>query len=86
MKKAVVVLLVMVVIVTGLPIMMGMSGMASCPECQPGVLVGLACMLAVLAAGVALSLALLSQRLRRRPVVVRRLLQNFVLERPPRLA
>lgn len=86
MKKALVVLLVVVVIVTGLPVLMGMSGMASCRDCGPALLVGAACAVAILAAGVALLVALLMQRLRRRTAAVRLLLHTFLLERPPRLA
>lgn len=86
MKKALVVLLVVVVIVTGLPVLMTMSGMASCSDCGPAVLAGSTCAVAILAAGVALLLAVFTQRLRRRAAVVRLLLHTFLLERPPRLA
>lgn len=87
MKKALVVLLVVLVILTGLPIpmAMGMGGMAACLDCGPAVLVG-ACTLAVLAAGVALLLALLAARLRTQRESMRLLLRSFLLERPPRLA
>ncbi|MGH9149349.1 MAG: hypothetical protein ACRD0D_00815 [Acidimicrobiales bacterium] len=86
MKKALVVLLVVVVVVTGMPVVMGMPGMASCPDCAPAVLAGPTCAVAILAAGVALLLALLTRRLRSRAAVVRLLLHPFLLERPPRLA
>ena len=85
MKKALVVLLVAVVLVTGLPILMGMSGMAACQDCGPAVLVG-SCTLAVLAAGITLALVLLALRLTRRRESVPLLLHSFLLERPPRLA
>ncbi|MFP5319164.1 MAG: hypothetical protein ACLGI2_12850 [Acidimicrobiia bacterium] len=84
MKKALVVLLVLVVVVTGLPIVMGMSAMAPCADCGPAVLA--ACSVAILAAGVAIVLALLALRLGTRRQAVRLLLHSFLLERPPRLA
>ena len=84
MNKALVVLLVLVVVVTGLPMVMGMSAMAPCADCGPAVLA--ACAVAILAAGVAVVLALLAQRLASRRQMMRLLLHAFVLERPPRLA
>ena len=86
MKKALLVLVVVVVVLTGLPILMGMAGMASCPDCGPAVLAGATCAMAILAAGVALLLALFTQRLRSRTAVMRLQLHTFLLERPPRLA
>jgi hypothetical protein len=81
-KKALVVLLVVLVVVTGLPILMSMSGMATCRDCGPATLVA-SCALAILAAGVALHLALLTQRLRRERGALHSLLRVFALERPP---
>ena len=86
MKKALVLLLVVVVVLTGLPVVMGMAGMAWCSDCGPAVLVGPACVAAVLAAGVILLVALLAERIRRRNEAFRMLLRGFLLERPPRLA
>lgn len=86
MKKALVLLLVVVVVLTGLPVVIGMAGMGSCAECGPAVLVGATCTAAVLAAGVILLVALLAERLRRRNESFRLLLRVFLLERPPRLA
>ncbi len=77
------VLLVLVVVVTGLPIVMGMSAMVTCADCGPAVLA--ACAVAILAGGVAVVLALLALRLRSRPQAMRLLLHSFLLERPPRL-
>ena len=85
-KNALVVLLVVVVVMTGLPVLMGMSGMAACQDCGPAVLVGAGCAAAVLAAGVAIALGLVSQRLRVRRDALRLLLLGFLLERPPQLA
>ena len=81
MKKA---LLVLVVVLTGLPILMGMSGMASCADCGPAVLAGATCAMAILVSGVALLLALFTQRLRSRTAVMRLQLHPFL--RSPRLA
>ena len=79
-------LLVVVVMVTGMPVVMGMAGMAWCADCGPAVLVGPACVAAILAAGVTLLVALIAERLRRRDEAFRGLLRSFLLERPPRLA
>ena len=85
MKKALVIVLVVLVVVTGMPILMGgMGGMAACQDCGPAVLVG-GCTLAVLAAGVSLALVMLVTRLRSRSESIPRLLHSFLLERPPRL-
>lgn len=84
MKKALVVLLVLIVVLTGLPIMMGMDGMAACSDCGPATLVG-ACVLAILAAGAALLVIFSGVRIGNRRDALQRLLHNFLLERPPRL-
>ena len=86
MKKALLVLVAVVVVLTGLPILMGMAGMASCADCGPAVLAGATCAMAILASGVALLLALLTQRLRSGTAVIGLQLLTFLLERPPRLA
>ena len=86
MKKALVLLLVVVVVLTGLPVVMGMAGMAWCAECGPAVLAGSACAAAILAAGVTFLVALLALRLRRQDAAFRALLHSYILERPPRLA
>lgn len=87
MKKALVVLLLLLVILTGLPVpmAMAMSDMAACQDCGPAVLVG-ACTLAVLAGVVALALLVLSTRVRSRRDAIPLFLLSFLLERPPRLA
>lgn len=85
MKKALVVVLVVLVVATGLPILMGMSGMAMCQDCGPA-LVSASCGFAVLVAGVTLVLTLLSLRLRSRGEIIRLLLHSFLLDRPPQLA
>ncbi len=85
MKKALIIVLVVLVVATGLPLLMGMSGMVACQDCGPAVLMS-ACAFAVVAAGVAFLLTLLSSRLRARPPLSRSLLHSYLLERPPRLA
>jgi len=86
-KKALVVILVVVLVVTGLPVVvMGMSAMAGCQDCGPAAVGETACILAILAAGAALAFALLSRRLGSRREAMPRLLYGFLFERPPRLA
>lgn len=85
-KRALILLLVVVVVLTGLPVVFGMAGMGVCAECGPAVLVGSTCAAAILAAGVSLLVALLAERLRSRGLALRVLLLGFLLERPPRLA
>lgn len=85
MKKALVILLLVVIVFTGLPIMMGMAGMAMCQDCGPAVLM-ISCTLAILAASAAFALSLFAIRSRSRREPARLLLHSFLLERPPRLA
>jgi len=85
MKKALFVVLVVVVLLTGMPVLVSMSGMAACPDCGPAISVGSMCAMAILAIGVG-ALALLTQPMGRRGDVLRLLLHSFLLERPPRLA
>lgn len=85
MKKAFVILLLVVIVFTGLPILMGMSGMAMCQDCGTAVLMA-SCTVAILTAGAALALlVILASLLRSRREPVRLLLHSFLLERPPRL-
>lgn len=84
-RRAVFVLLVVVVVVTGLPLAIGMATMVPCSECGPAVLVGAAGCLPAAVIALAGVLALpFAGRLRpgeRRPPV---LLLAALLERPPR--
>ncbi|MFP5377089.1 MAG: hypothetical protein ACLGIO_09975 [Acidimicrobiia bacterium] len=84
MKRALVVALVVVVVVTGLPLAMGMGGMAFCPECGPAVLARAAECLpaAVLVAAAVLTLAF-AGRLRLVEARLSPSLFTSVLERPP---
>lgn len=84
-KKALIIVLVVFVAATGLPIMVGMSGVAMCPDCGPAVLVDV-CALAAVAATFALLLALLATRLKAHAQNVPAFLHSYLLERPPRAA
>ncbi|MGH9264935.1 MAG: hypothetical protein ACRD1D_09605 [Acidimicrobiales bacterium] len=87
MKRALLVALVVVVVVTGLPLAMGMGGMAFCPECGPAVLARAAECLpaAVLVSAVVLTPAF-AGRLRLFEPRLWPSLFTTVLERPPRTA
>lgn len=82
MKKAVAILLVVIVVVTGVPLVM--AGPAMCADCDTAAMASACTFGVLLAAG--LALALLMARLRRDRVAVETLLFAFALERPPRLA
>ncbi len=83
MKRAFFIALVVVVILTGLPLVVGMPGM-SCPDCGSATVTGSAC--AVLVAALGLFIAMTFEQLRaRRPPGLGRLHVTTV-ERPPRLA
>lgn len=84
MKKALIIALVVLVAATGLPVLVGMSGMEMCPECGPAILVG--CALAAVASTFAFALALLAIRLKADAQTVPALLHSYLLERPPRAA
>lgn len=83
MNKALAILVVVVVVLTGVPLIMG--GAVMCADCGPAVAAA-SCILAVLlVSGFALALAFHS-RLGRRVPVFRPLLLWSTMERPPRLA
>jgi len=84
-KKALVLAVVVVVVVTGLPVLMGMSGMATCHDCPPASAGGPMCILAVLTAGLAFVLGF-GPRARDHEKMLRLRLHAFFIERPPRLA
>ncbi|MDQ3570517.1 MAG: hypothetical protein M3396_07835 [Actinomycetota bacterium] len=85
MKRVVVLALVVVVLFTGIPVLMGMSG-AECADCDLGILLAGACVSAVLAATVGVALARGAVLLRLRPDLFAGLLATSGLYRPPRLA
>lgn len=82
MKKGLAILLVVIVLVTGVPLVM--AGPVLCADCDTAAMASTCALGVLLTAGFAL--ALLMTRLRRDGVAVERLLFAFALERPPRLA
>jgi heme/copper-type cytochrome/quinol oxidase subunit 4 len=85
MKRALVIALVLTVLLTGVPVMMVMSG-ATCADCDHALMAAGACLLAVLAALVAVVVALFGTPMRTRPELRASLLAASGLDRPPRLA
>lgn len=86
-KRALFVVLVVVVVFTGLPLVMGMGSMSACPECGPAVLARtIDCLPAAVLAVAAGFLLAFAGRLRLRKVVPPAHLFGRVLERPPRWA
>lgn len=86
MKRALILLLVVLVVVTGMPVPMSGMGSMDCPQCPPGVLYMASWCLAVLplvAALLAAALLLAFSTGRRRPAGRSR---AAPLLRPPRLA
>ena len=84
MKRVLFIALVVIVLVTGLPVLMGMGGMSGCADCGPGVLLPMTC-LATLAGAAALLPALLRSRFRRHDRSLRLALFAALFERPPQL-
>lgn len=84
MKRLLIVAVVMVLVLTGLPLLVGMGGMATCPNCPPALLAIGQC-LAVLAGTAVVLALLLSGRLRSRSHWHRPWLYARVFERPPQL-
>ena len=82
MKKAVLILLVVIVVVTGVPLVM--TGPVMCADCDAGAMAS-TCAFGILVA-VGFALALLASQLRRQRESAAALLFAFTLERPPRLA
>ena len=82
-KRTLFIALIIVVLVTGLPVLMSM-GTSGCADCGPGVLLPMTCLAAL--AGVAAVLpALLWSRFRRRDRSLRLALFASLFERPPQL-
>ena len=82
MRRALFVAVVVIVLVTGLPILMTMGDMAVCDYCGPGVLLPLMCLVALAAPAVLLP-ELLRTRLRLRRHSLRLALFASLFERPP---
>lgn len=76
--------LVVIVLVTGLPLLMSVGGMSTCADCGTGLLLAMTCV-AVLTGAVVLLPALLRSRLRRRDRSLRLALFAAVFDRPPQL-
>lgn len=83
-KKIVLVALVIVVLFTGIPFVMGMP-MGGCADCDEATMTSSICV-AVLASVAALYLAAMALRFRTGAEQLRGRLAPFALERPPRLA
>jgi hypothetical protein len=75
---------VIIVVVTGLPVLMSMGDMAACDFCAPGVLLPLMCLAALVAAAAVLP-ALLRAPLRLQERLLRLALVASLFERPPQL-
>lgn len=84
-KKALLIALVVVIVLTGAPILMGGMGGAMCPDCGPAVVARACADFAVFSPAVLL-LLILAIRLRRRDQLVSSLVLVSRLERPPRVA
>lgn len=84
-KRVLFVVLALVVLLTGIPLVMGMPAM-DCADCDFGMILVSSCVVAVLAATAAVALALFAVMLRSRPLVLPGRLLTFRLDRPPRLA
>ncbi len=88
-KKALLVALVVLLVLIGIPILMGgMSGMGGtlCHDCGPAVAAGQACSLLAVLAGLALAIALVAFRFRSGRGLLGDLLRSLELDRPPQLA
>jgi hypothetical protein len=85
MKKALLVASVVIVVMTGLPVLMGMGSMASCTDCGPGLPGSAPCLPAVLAAGVLLLALLAGSRVRGGSGSLPHWLLSRPFERPPQL-
>ena len=84
MRKALIIALVVVVLVTGVPILIGGMSMASCRDCGPATLTGGACTAAILVL-VGLFIATLVAFIRPPRFVCALALVYAGLDRPPRL-
>ena len=84
MKRVLFVALVVIVVLTGLPVLMSMGDMAACDFCGPGVLLPLLCLAAMVGAAVLLP-DLLRARLRPGHRALRLALFATLIERPPQL-
>ena len=84
MRRLLLVAVVMILVVTGLPLLVGMGGMMECSNCPPAVVTAGQC-LAVLAGAATVLALLLGGRLRGRSSLLRPWLYALSFERPPQL-
>jgi hypothetical protein len=84
MKKALLVALVVIVVMTGLPLLVGMGSM-SCTECGPGLPGSAPCLPALLAAGAVLLALMAGSRVRPPVGSLPHWLFSRPFERPPQL-
>ena len=82
MRKAFIVGLIVLVAVTGIPIIVGMPSMTSCQGCGTLALYGQGCAFAILTAGAVLLLAMWRRRLGRFEHLLNVEFHRFALERP----
>ena len=85
-KKALLVALVVLLVLVGVPILMGGMSSAMCHDCGPAVTTGQVCTIFAVLGAFALAIALVSLRLRPRRDYWSELLRAVRIERPPRLA
>lgn len=85
-KKALLVALVVLLVLIGIPILMGGMGGMLCQDCGPAVAAGQACSLLAVLAGLALAIALVAFRFRSGRDLRWDLLRSVELDRPPQLA
>jgi hypothetical protein len=83
-RRALLIAVVVLVLVTGLPVLMSMGDMAACDYCGPGVLLAGMCLVALAAAAVAVP-ELLRARFRLLGRSMRLALFATLFERPPQL-
>jgi hypothetical protein len=85
MKKTLLVALVVIVVLTGLPVLMGMGGMPWCTDCGPGLPGSAPCLPALLAGAVLVLAAALRWRVRHMSWSLPYWLLTDPFERPPQL-
>ena len=86
MRRALILSLVLVILVTGLPLALGMGAMQPCPSCPaPDAPIWFGACFAILAWGL-ITIALRSMRVLPDVAVLKPLLLAISLERPPRAA
>ena len=84
-KKLLLVALVVLLVLIGLPLLMGGMG-GGCADCGPAVIAGAACTIAAVLTGIAAGIALLALMIRSRRDQLFDLLRATVFERPPQFA